>query len=282
MSTSERIKSFIDRIREKHKLSFTDDTTYDEKWSLRLSTLNLWTLLGLYTIVIIVGLFVLIKYTGIKVFFVDAAPVSSIVQINDNASRIDSLTEKTRSRQKYLDDLKSILLDVPFGDSLYTSQDDSMLVNYDADFSKTRADSILRLKVENQGKEVAQIDFDFFSAPVKGTISKSYNSKKEHYGVDIVTKAETPVKSCLEGTVVFASWTPDDGNVIILQHNNEFMSVYKHCSSLLKNLGDKVQTADPVGIVGNTGAHSSGPHLHFELWQSGISLDPQEFINFQK
>ena len=157
-----------------------------------------------------------------------------------------------------------------------------MLVNYDADFTKTRADSILRLKVENEGKDPIEADFDFFTAPVKGTLSKSYNSKKEHYGVDVVTKAETPVKSCLEGTVIFSAWTTNDGNVIILQHDNDFLSVYKHCSSLLKNVGDKVQTADPVGIVGNTGKHSSGPHLHFELWQNGVPLNPQEFINFQK
>jgi murein DD-endopeptidase MepM/ murein hydrolase activator NlpD len=195
---------------------------------------------------------------------------------------IDSLSDKTRSRQKYLDDLQRILLDQPFDDSLYGEGNDSLLANYNADFTKSTEDSILRHKVENEGKIPVEANYDFFSAPVKGTISRSFNSKKEHFGIDVVTESGVPIKSCLEGTVIFSAWTPNDGNVIIMQHNNEFISVYKHCSSLLKNIGDKVQTADPVAIVGNTGKHTSGPHLHFELWQKGFPLNPQEFINFQK
>ncbi|MCB9224660.1 MAG: M23 family metallopeptidase [Crocinitomicaceae bacterium] len=282
MSTSERLKSFLERIREKHKLHFTDDTTYHDKWSFRLSVLNLWTLLGLYTVLIIVGLSLLIKYTGVRDVFIDVPPVYSVTQINSNSERIDSLMSATRSRQKYLDDLKRILLDQPFLDSMKAA-DDSLFVNYNAHFTKSKEDSILRIKVENDGKETAaESEFDFFTAPVRGTISKSFNTKKGHYGVDVVTENESPIKSCLDGTVIFSSWTPDDGNVIILQHSNDFISVYKHCSSLLKVLGDKVQIADPVAIVGNTGKHTSGPHLHFELWQKGIPLDPQEFINFKK
>lgn len=281
MAFSDRVKSFLEKIREKHKLSFTNDTTYHEKWSFRVSSLNLWTLLGLYTILIIVGIFILIKYTGVREIFVDSAPISSVSQINQNRNMIDSLSEKTRSRQKYLDDLKHILLDLPFTDSLGQASD-SLFADYRADFSKSKEDSLLRHKVENQGKVPDQIEYDFFTAPIKGKISKSFNPEKGHYGVDVVAKKETPIKSCLEGTVIFSSWTPNDGNVIILQHNNDFISVYKHCSSLLKKIGEEVQTADPVAIVGNTGKHSSGPHLHFELWQKGMALNPQEFINFQK
>lgn len=282
MSLGNRIKKYFERIREKHKLSFTNDATYDEKWSFRLSMMNLYTLLSLYTIIIIFLLFVLLRFTSLSTLFVGLPPASSVEQINENSVMIDSLQNQVRSRQMYLDNLKKILMEEPFNDSLGDSNTDSTFMNYQADFNKSEEDSLLRYKVENDGKNEPEVTYDFFSAPVKGTVSKSYNKKVQHYGVDVVTEKNAPVKSCLEGTVVFAGWTPNEGEVIIVQHNNDFISVYKHCASILKKTGDRVQTADPMGIVGNSGKHSSGPHLHFEIWKKGLPLDPQEFINFQK
>lgn len=281
MSWSEKIKNWFDRGREKHNLSFTNDTTYHEKWSFRLSSFNLLTLLGLYTIVVITALMLLIRFTGLKEMFVDIPPQASVEQINENSDKIDSLSKDIRSRQMYLDDLQKILNDEPFDDSLSQSED-SLLMNYDADFDKSIEDSLLRIKMESDGKSAADINYDFFTAPVKGTISKSFNKSKSHYGVDVITKADSPIKSCLEGTVIFSGWTPNEGEVIIIQHNNEFISVYKHCASLLKDIGDKVQASDPIAIVGNTGKHTSGPHLHFEIWKKGMPMNPQEFISFQK
>lgn len=282
MTIIDKIKTFFTGSREKHNLSFTNDTTYDEKWSFRLSMVNLYTLLGLYTLLFTAALFLLIRYTGLKNIFFDLPPVASVQQINNNSTMIDSLSSEVRSRQLYLDDLQKILTDQPFEDSLYSGSTDSTYVNYQADFHKSVEDSILRHKVENEGKSAADFTYDFFFAPVKGTVSKSFDNDKNHFGVDVVTEKDTPIKSCLEGTVIFAGWTPTDGDVIILQHNNDFISVYKHCSSLLKKSGEKVQTADPLAIVGNTGKHSSGPHLHFEIWKKGIPLNPQEFISFKK
>ena len=80
--------------------------------------------------------------------------------------------------------------------------------------------------------------------------------------------------------MLFSNWTSTEGNVIIIQHQNNIISAYKHCSVLLKELGDKVDIGDPIGIVGNSGKYTDGPHLHFEIWQNGTALNPQEFISF--
>ena len=282
MGFSERLKGFLDRNREKHKLSFTDDASYQEKWSFRLSTFNLYMLLTVYTIFIIMILFLLIRFTGMSNLFVKGPPAHSVEQINENSRMIDSLSSGISSRQMYLDDLKKILMGQPFNDSTNASQNDSAFVNYEADFEKSPEDSLLRYQVENDGKNEPEISYDFFSAPIKGRVSQSFNRDEGHYGVDVVTEKDSPIKSCFEGTVVFAGWTTDEGKVIILQHHNDFISVYKHCSSLLKKVGERVQTGDPIAIVGSTGEHSTGSHLHFEMWKKGLPLDPQEFINFKK
>lgn len=282
MSLSERIKSFLSRSREKHKLSFTNDTTYHEKWSFRLSAMNMWLLLALYSLLLIVSLVLLFKFTGLNAIFSDGGNYVETEKVNDNRAKLDSLNRQAESTQMYLDDLKRILLDQPFDDSLGSGSNDSIFRNYQANFQKSDEDSLLRLIVENEGKPKENVKYDFFFSPVKGTVSKSFNYQLRHYGVDIVTAAEEPIKACLEGTIIYASWTPDDGELIMIQHNNGFISVYKHCSSLLKKLGDRVQSGDPIGLVGNSGSHTTGPHLHFELWKSGVPLNPQDFINFNK
>jgi murein DD-endopeptidase MepM/ murein hydrolase activator NlpD len=177
-----------------------------------------------------------------------------------------------------------LLNDEPFDDSASLQHRDTTFMNYSPDFSKSSEDSLLRKKVERDMKGGNQMEsgysIDFFFPPVNGRISQSFSSQKGHYGVDVVTETDEPIKVCLDGTVIVAGWVPGEGNILIVQHNNDFISVYKHCSVLLRKQGDKILTGDPIGIVGNTGENTSGPHLHFELWQKGNALNPQEFISF--
>jgi lipoprotein NlpD len=84
----------------------------------------------------------------------------------------------------------------------------------------------------------------------------------------------------LEGTVVFTGYDPQYGNIIELQHKNGFISIYKHNELLLKRTGDRVIAGEAIALVGNTGSLSTGPHLHFELWFKGTSVNPEEYISF--
>ena len=66
-----------------------------------------------------------------------------------------------------------------------------------------------------------------------------------------------------------------------LQHRGERVSIYKHCASLLKTQGDLVAGGEAVGLVGNTGEWTSGPHLHFEWWVQGRAVDPRPWLGIQ-
>jgi murein DD-endopeptidase MepM/ murein hydrolase activator NlpD len=117
--------------------------------------------------------------------------------------------------------------------------------------------------------------------PVNGEISVPYNLKKKHYAVDIVVAPDTPVKATADGTVIFAEWTAETGYVVILEHSYGLISVYKHNASLTKNQGDFVKTGEVIATAGNTGVLSTGPHLHFELWNDGYPINPTNFIDFK-
>jgi murein DD-endopeptidase MepM/ murein hydrolase activator NlpD len=120
----------------------------------------------------------------------------------------------------------------------------------------------------------------FFFTPIKGIVVNGYNPAKGHFGIDIAAKKNEPVKATLDGTVLFTGWTLETGYIISIQHVNNLVSVYKHNSVLLKKTGDFVKAGDPIAIVGETGELQSGPHLHFELWHNGSSVNPKEFMSF--
>lgn len=111
-------------------------------------------------------------------------------------------------------------------------------------------------------------------------VSSKFDPKINHYGVDLIAKKDEPIKSTGDGTVIFADWTADGGNVIAVQHRSNLISIYKHNSELLKKVGNFVSQGEIISIIGNTGELTTGPHLHFELWYNGNPVDPGEFIDF--
>lgn len=120
----------------------------------------------------------------------------------------------------------------------------------------------------------------FFFPPIQGIVSSPYNTKLKHFGVDIVSKSNEPVKSIADGTVIISTWTQDGGYVMAIQHRSNLISVYKHNSALLKKVGNFVNGGEVIAIIGNSGEMSSGPHLHLELWYNGNPLNPEDFITF--
>lgn len=283
MGFGEKIKNYFKRSREKHKLTFINDSNYHEKWSLRVSSFNLISLLGLYTLVILLLTLLLVKYTPVQSLFVSDTSFGDEQEIERQGELIDSLYQSTESNQLLLDNLKTILSEEDFEDSTDLNQERN-LENYTPNFTKSVADSILRKKVENaesnKSRYAESESYDFFFAPVNGLVSHSFNENEGHFGVDIVTLKDEPIKSCLEGTIILTGWIQSEGKVVVVQHKGDLISVYKHCSAILKQRGEQVQTGDPIAIVGNSGENTTGPHLHFELWKKGYLLNPEEYISF--
>ncbi|MEQ9090744.1 MAG: M23 family metallopeptidase [Balneola sp.] len=117
-------------------------------------------------------------------------------------------------------------------------------------------------------------------APAEGTRTRGYEPLEGHFGIDIATKANDIFMNIADGTVISSSWTMDFGYVISVQHKDGLVSTYKHCSKLYKTKGEKVFKGDVLGLIGNTGISSSGPHLHFEIWKNGVSQNPLAYLIF--
>jgi murein DD-endopeptidase MepM/ murein hydrolase activator NlpD len=118
------------------------------------------------------------------------------------------------------------------------------------------------------------------TTPVSGEMIQGFNTKKQHFGVDIAAPTNTAIKAVLDGRVIFAEYTLETGNVIAIQHANNLVSFYKHNASLLTSVGTQVKAGEAIAVIGNTGTKTTGPHLHFELWHDGKPIDAAEYITF--
>jgi lipoprotein NlpD len=119
-----------------------------------------------------------------------------------------------------------------------------------------------------------------FFCPTRGMISQSFDLDAKHYGVDIAANPDTSILATLEGTVVLSVYTAQTGYLICIQHNQGFVSVYKHCGYLLKKEGEKVKAGEAIALVGKGNRSNISPHLHFELWYKGKAMNPENYIVF--
>ncbi len=287
--------SLFNRLKKKDRLVVVDLESYEEIRHFNFSAMGIIIYSLFFTIIIIFITWASIAYTPIKQTIPGYPNISKQKKLTyldkQNIAWIEQQKAKLNREHLFYRNLEIILSDSIIKDSIAFTNDSDTNIYPLQDFSTSIKDSILRQKIEEQEKYLVNINENssavkddlkgvLFFPPINGTITDSMDVKKGHYGVDIIAPKDEPVKSILSGTVIFTDWTPNNGNVIHIQHNRNLVSVYKHNSVLLKKVGDIVKTGDPIAIIGNSGKLSTGPHLHLELWHKGTPLNPLTYILF--
>ena len=138
-----------------------------------------------------------------------------------------------------------------------------------------------RFALQRRSERGGAASTGFRYPPVAGTLSDDLDLGIGHLGVDLAAAEGSPIQAVDDGTVLFSTYTVETGYTLVLQHRGERVSIYKHCASLLKTQGDLVAGGEAVGLVGNTGEWTSGPHLHFEWWVQGRAVDPRPWLGIQ-
>lgn len=282
---AKKSKAVIKRWRNKFRLVVLNDETFEEKISLKLSRLNVFLVLTIASILLVGSTILLIAFTPIREYIPGYASTELRRKAVLLTVRADSLESQLRYNNWYIENIRNVLNGKPM-DPIDLNDADTIPVEGNMTPGVSEADSSLRNLVEEEERFNISNSPDqnlarfSFMAPVKGLLTSTFDAGQQHYGVDITANKNTPIKACLAGTVIFAEWTSETGYVLVVQHNKELISIYRHCSALLKNVGDLVQTGQAIAIIGNSGENSTGPHLHFELWHRGNPVNPQNYIAF--
>jgi len=281
-----RSKKIKKKLLHKYRLVVLNEATFEERFSFKLNRLNVFVFSTVFAVFLIVITTILIAFTPLREYIPGYSSTALKKRAVNLTYKTDSLEQALNINLQYLASIKKVLtgdvktVDFNRDSILEAAQNDAEGI----DFVPSKEDSILRELVLQEDKynpltANEELNFVLFP-PVKGTISENYNPESKHFAVDIVTIKNSPVKATADGTIIFADWTTNTGHVIILKHNNNLISVYKHNASLNKEQGDLVKAGEVIATVGNSGELTTGPHLHFELWSDGYPINPTNFIDF--
>lgn len=291
MKKKTKKKSWFRKLRHKYRLIVYNDNTFEEVFYVRLSRLNVFIGLGIFIIILITLNTFLIAYTPLREFIPGYPSSDMLRNIQNNALYVEKLEKEVSLRDQYLDMLKMVIAgEVPDSFNLKQLKAKDSTLNYkNLSFVKSREDSIMRAKVEEEDRFSLSIlpqntDVDLkkriMFKPVSGMIVNPYDATKKHYAIDIVAKPSEPVNAVLDGIVILSSYSLENGNIIIIQHKDNVITIYKHLEKILKPYGSAVKAGEVIGIIGNSGEQSTGPHLHFELWLNRTPVDPSQYIIF--
>jgi murein DD-endopeptidase MepM/ murein hydrolase activator NlpD len=284
-------KTISERLTTKYQLVIRNEENLAEKSTIGFTYAKVVVLSATLFLLLFVGSLFLSKTLLAKWFDPKHAQMEANKKLYELALKVDSLAVEVNQKDMFIQNFQRILsgdTSNGFADPAQALVDNGNPVKAIGDMKLAPSDSLFRKDFEKNEFSVVsltnakhrELEEVFFFTPITGFISDHYDVKKGHYGVDIVAKSNEPVKCLADGMVIMASWTQDSGHVIAVQHRGNLVSMYKHNAGLLKKVGSFVNAGEIISIVGNSGEMTDGPHLHFEMWYNGNSLNPEDFVTF--
>lgn len=268
------------------RLSIVDNDTHEEVLTRKVTRTGLVAAIVVICVALFAFVYCIVAFTPIRTTIPGYPDATTRNEAVRNAIRIDSLETIVTRWEFYAENLRRIV-DGETPVSLDSIPSNSPASYSDEELARLSGrDSLLRKTVEEAeqfdltGKQRdLRIEGRHFFTPLKGVVTTGFDPVLHPY-LDITAPAGTVVKSVLDGTVIFAEWSDENGYSIGIQHSGDIFSVYEHAQKLLKKQGDKVTAGAPIALLGNAGALNSGDHIHFELWYRGEPVDATRFISF--
>lgn len=283
-SMAGKSRDYIRKITKSYRLSVTDKHNFTEIYSTGISRVKLFLLIALVFFLGVGFTVVVLFYTPAKQL-VPGYPTNKFRRVVvHNSMMIDSLKDELLKRDNYLEQIRKVIVgeiidDEPEPDSANENVEMAPM-NDDSIFNSLIGPDKYKFSHFANDADFSQISRLNLFTPVQGVVINKFNASQGHFGTDIVGQENSYVSSVLDGTVIFAEWSVSTGYVVQIQHDNNLVSIYKHNSDVQVKTGESVTAGTVIAIMGNEGELSTGPHLHFEMWQNGVPLDPEQFISF--
>tara|TARA_B100000524_G_scaffold230636_1_gene122353 strand:+ start:496 stop:1362 length:867 start_codon:yes stop_codon:yes gene_type:complete len=280
-------KNSINKLIRSYKVVISSEDTFEERLSFSTNKFNVFLVMTLYSIILIAFTISVVFFTQLREMVPGYSSSDLLTQAIYLTKKTDSLENELELNNTFYKSIENVLSgkteQIIYKDSLnFINETDN--IDLQAVLANAE-DSILRKYVEeedkfNLTKNELVIENKMFVNPVKGQITQKFDPLNNHFALDILVDTGTPVKSILEGKVIFSEWSVDTGHVLIIDHGDNIISVYKHNSKVLKTQNNFVKAGEVIAYSGNQGTLSTGPHLHFELWKNGTPINPEPLFNF--
>ncbi len=282
---SEKKKRYQELKKEllsKRRFVIQNEYSLKESFSLRLTFLNMFTTITIVIILIILFTIFFIAFTPLKEYIPGYASTKLRQQATSLTLKTDSLQKVIQQNNIYLLSIKKALR----GEiEIAKLNKDSIRIDTNSNeknknFNITESEKKLKEVISKDDKfnlfeEAKPRVNQVFFPPTSGKIIKTFDAVKKSLGVTIALAQKTTIKSISSGVILYSNWSPTENYVVIIQHTDNIISVYKNLSSTNKNLGSFVKSSEAIGLSGD-----ENQKFQFQLWMNGIPSNPTQFINF--
>lgn len=278
-------KAFWKNIKFKYKLTIINENTLEEVVGIHVSKLNGFSVLLVACTVIFLLAAIILVFTPLRNYLPGYMNSEVRSQVVTNALKADSLVEALDRQNQYIMNIQDIFSGkvsvdtVQSIDSLTTIRTNE-LMNRSKEEDDFRRKYEARQKAESAAEEDHKLPDLLFFRPTKGIVMKDFAPSRQHYGVDMAAAMDESIVAVMDGKVMMVEQTADKGFLIQIQHEQNFISIYKHCGTPRKKEGDRVKGGEVIALAGTEDEGKHVSYVHFELWHEGTPIDPAKYVVF--
>lgn len=228
-------KAFWRNIKFKYKLTVINENTLEEVIGIHVSKLNGFSVLLAACTVIFLLAAIIIVFTPLRNYLPGYMNSEVRSQVVTNALKADSLVEALERQNRYIMNIQDIFSGKVNVDTVH-SIDSLTTIRTEELMNRSKEEDDFRRKYEERERAAAMAGTDdhtlpdlLFFRPTRGMVVKDFAPSRHHYGVDMAASVDESVLAALDGTVMLVVQTADSGVLIQIQHEQNFISVYKHC-----------------------------------------------------
>lgn len=279
-------QAFFDKMRFKYRVSVLDENTLEESWHVRLSRLSLFLYACVFVLITFFILAILIFITPLRYYLPGYGDEGNRETVISESMRADSLQSQMDKQIAYMNIIRDVIagnLDTadikPLDSIVIIDKKDEPGIEQTERERKfiERFEEEEKYNLSSLGYRPKNDSYVLFK-PVNGVIQQHFNAIEQIYGISILTPPNEKVLSVLDGTVIYADYSFNNGWIIQVQHEGNYISVYKNNIRLLKKVGEIVHAGENIAIAGN--ASEQDQLFEFELWNNGNAVNPEYMIIF--
>jgi murein DD-endopeptidase MepM/ murein hydrolase activator NlpD len=280
---------WLHRMQFRYRVSVLNEKTLEESWHLRLSRFGIILYASALLLVTFVLLALLVVFTPIRYYLPGYMGNDNRTNIIETSMYVDSLAQSVKLQEQYINIIREIASGEITPDSASGMSDSVGLAQAaqnlleNSEIEKQFTENYEQTEKYNlqTAANTAGTDTRIFYRPVKGIISSVFEPNENRNGISVATSLNELVTCIQEGTVVYSAFTFDFGWVIQVQHPDNYISIYKNNTSLLKKAGDAVKAGEAIAVTGQNQKETGLSDLfYFELWQRGKAVNPEDLIIF--
>jgi lipoprotein NlpD len=253
-----------------------------------------WVIISLFisSLLVIGTIYLIFALTPVAEYLPGHVSDRTRERLVNYALTIDSLKIEVEKHKRYTSNIRNILEgNIEYGDTTVTPDSIPLYNSYPIETTQLEQqfannyEEREKYSLTSQATNVGSLQGINFYRPARGVVIKGFDPQNKHYGIDIAESPDENIVAIWDGIVIMSDYTANDGYTLIIQHNEELVTVYRNSRSLIKNTGDKVVAGEAIATISNSdnneeAATNKKSYLHLELWHRGRPLDPNIYIAF--